>query len=301
MWARAHACATPPSRVTEPPAFSIASTADLDAPWTWKDSLALSSPTPRIFTPSRGLETTPAATSDSTVTAAALSSLPASMACWMRPTLTSLRSIAFGLLKPRFGRRRCRGIWPPSKPLIATPERDVCPLTPRPPVLPLPEPIPRPTRMRFLVEPSLSRISLSFMTFSSLPVDNAHEVLDLFDHAAHRRGVGKRRGPMKLVELQADQRLALLGVATDRRPDLLNGDGGCCSLRLVCHCVSLPYASAPAASPSTASRRRAWSVETFRPRRAATEPGLSSFLRASKVARTRLYGFDEPRDLDTTS
>src|SRR5919107_2412093 len=151
----------------------------------------------------------------------------------MRPTLTSFSSMAFGLLKPRFGRRRCSGIWPPSKPLIATPVRAFWPLTPRPPVLPLPEPMPRPTRMRFLVAPSLSRISLSFMTLSSLPVDNAHEVLDLLDHAAHRRGVGKRRGPMELVELQADQRLALLGVATDRGPDLLNGDGGGCCLRLV--------------------------------------------------------------------
>src|SRR5215203_1291730 len=80
MWALAHACATPPSRVTEPPAFSIASTADLDAPATWKESFVLSSPTPRIFTPSRGLETTPAATSVSTVTAAPVSSLPASTA-----------------------------------------------------------------------------------------------------------------------------------------------------------------------------------------------------------------------------
>src|SRR6478735_1446630 len=108
---------------------------------------------------------------------------------------------------------------------MATPERDVWPFTPRPPVLPLPEPIPRPTRMRFFVAPSLSRISLSFMSLSSLPVDNAHEVLDLLDHAAHRRGVDKRRGPMKLVELQADQRLTLLGLATDRGSDLLNGDG----------------------------------------------------------------------------
>src|ERR687890_1412564 len=117
----------------------------------------------------------------------------------MRPRLTSLRSRAFGGVKPRFGRRRWSGIWPPSKPLIDTPVRAFWPFTPRPAVLPLPEPMPRPTRMRFLVEPSLSRISLSFMTFSSLPqalvvLDNAHEVLDLFDHAAHRRGVGKRRG-----------------------------------------------------------------------------------------------------------
>ena len=67
------------------------------------------------------------------------------------------------LLKPRFGRRRCNGIWPPSKPLMRTPERAVWPLPPRPEVLPLPEPMPRPTRMRFLREPALSAISLSFI------------------------------------------------------------------------------------------------------------------------------------------
>src|SRR5215213_585630 len=155
--------------------------------------------------------------------------------------------------------------------------------------------------MRFLVEPSLSRISLSFMTLSSLPVDNAHEVLDLLDHAANCRRVFQGRGAVKLVEFEADQRLALLGLAADRRADLLNGDGGCCGSRILCHCQSLPYASAPAASLVSASRRRACSVETFRPRRAATERGLSSFLSASKVARTRLYGFDEPSDFETTS
>src|SRR5918995_4248741 len=61
------------------------------------------------------------------------------------------------------------------------------------------------------------------------------------------------------------------------------------------------YASAPTASASEASRRRDCSVETLRPRRAATARGLSSFLSASKVARTRLYGFDDPIDFDTTS
>src|SRR6266852_3537644 len=63
----------------------------------------------------------------------------------------------------RFGSRRCSGIWPPSKPLMRTPERAVWPLPPRPAVLPLPEPMPRPTRMRFLREPALSAISLSFI------------------------------------------------------------------------------------------------------------------------------------------
>src|ERR1700722_17585381 len=81
----------------------------------------------------------------------------------MRPRLTSLRSRGFGGLKPRLGRRRCSGIWPPSKPLIRTPERAVWPLPPRPDCLPLPEPMPRPTRMRGLDAPGLSLTSLSFM------------------------------------------------------------------------------------------------------------------------------------------
>ena len=55
-------------------------------------------------------------------------------------------------LKPRLGRRRCSGIWPPSKPTLwKPPERDFWPLWPRPAVLPRPEPMPRPTRRRRLL------------------------------------------------------------------------------------------------------------------------------------------------------
>src|SRR5207253_10429389 len=72
------------------------------------------------------------------------------------------------LLKPRFGSRMWSGIWPPSKPLIDTPERAFAPFWPRPAVLPLPEPMPRPTRMRPLRAPWLSRSSLSFMVLHSL-------------------------------------------------------------------------------------------------------------------------------------
>src|SRR5919107_4508184 len=111
---------------------------------------------------------------------------------------------------------------------MRTPERAVWPLPPRPPVLPLPEPIPRPMRMRALVAPSLSRISESFMTPSSLPVRgvvlDAHEVLDLLDHAAHRRGVGQGRGAADLVQAEPDEGLALLGLAADRRAGLLDRD-----------------------------------------------------------------------------
>src|ERR1035437_9140650 len=104
----------------------------------------------------------------------------------MRPTLTSATSAEGNGLKPRLGNRRDNGIWPPSKPLIATPEREVWPLTPRPQVLSLPQPIPRPTRMRFLRAPSLSRISLSFIG-SSLALLDPDQVVHLGDHAAHRR------------------------------------------------------------------------------------------------------------------
>ena len=60
---------------------------------------------------------------------------------------TSAMSSRVGELKPRLGRRRCSGIWPPSKPsLWKPPERAFWPLWPRPAVLPQPEPTPRPTR-----------------------------------------------------------------------------------------------------------------------------------------------------------
>src|SRR5215210_3737752 len=159
--------------------------------------------------------------------------------------------------------------------------------------------MPRPTRMRSLTAPSLSEISFSFMMPCSARLADAHEVLDLLDHAAHRRGVGQGRGAADLVEPQPDQGLALLGLAADRRADLLDRDGR--ALVVLCH-RRLPYAASPAASPaSPASRRRLCRAETLRPRRAATARGESSFLSALKVARTRLYGFDEPSDFATTS
>ena len=49
-------------------------------------------------------------------------------------------------LNPLFGKRRYKGVCPPSKPgLIAPPERAPAPFCPRVEVLPIPEPRPRPT------------------------------------------------------------------------------------------------------------------------------------------------------------
>src|SRR6266550_79250 len=53
------------------------------------------------------------------------------------------------------GMRRMSGIWPPSKPgRTLPPWRAVWPLPPRPAVLPIPEPGPRPLRMRARCEPT---------------------------------------------------------------------------------------------------------------------------------------------------
>src|SRR4051794_3556535 len=105
------------------------------------------------------------------------------------------------LLEPRFGSRMWSGIWPPSKPLIDTPERALAPFWPRPAVLPRPEPIPRPTRTRLWRAPLLSLISLSFMVLHSLSLlsrtprlgqcqgsgglVDPHQMLHLLDLATH--------------------------------------------------------------------------------------------------------------------
>src|SRR5229473_106607 len=197
----------------------------------------------------------------------------------MRSRLISAYSTRKMLLKPRFGNRRCSGIWPPSKPLMRTPERAVWPLPPRPAVLPLPEPMPRPTRMRFLREPALSAISLSFIAlspcFALFLVDDADEMLNLCDHAANGRRVLQLGDPADLVELEADQRRTLRVVAADRAAGLLDLDHLCglghrlnSEKRESAFC----YSATASASPPT---RRDCSVDTLMLRRAATERGES--------------------------
>src|SRR5690606_24432136 len=143
-----------------------------------------------------------------------------------------------GLTKPRFGRRRCSGIWPPSKPLMATPERDFWPLWPWPLVLPSPDPAPRPRRLGFFVAPGLSRSSFSFIDASPLPdapgvrpsrrprmtcgrqkrppeslplLDDLDEVRNRVHHPADRGRVLELAGAVHLVQPQPDQGLALDG------------------------------------------------------------------------------------------
>src|SRR5579864_7937057 len=111
--------------------------------------------------------------------------------------LNSLRKI---LVKPRFGMRRCSGIWPPSKPrIMREPVRERWPLCPRVEVLPMPEPIPRPTRLRFSDAffgarifdkfiNTLSSVSSSAMNLADLMarLHDLDQMRNLRDHAANR-------------------------------------------------------------------------------------------------------------------
>src|SRR5688572_14006446 len=99
--------------------------------------------------------------------------------------------------------------------------------------------MPRPTRMRALVAPGWSAISLSFIALFSF-VDHADKVAHAGNHAAHGRIVGKRLPPADLVEAETDQRCALLARATLRAAGLLDRDGLAVALRGHRQLLTLP-------------------------------------------------------------
>src|SRR6266567_2943780 len=125
-----------------PPALVIFSCADFENLCACTVIADVSSPSPRILT-GRLVLMTPALRSTS-----GLMVLSPSAASFSR--FTMLYSVRKMLVNPRFGNRRCSGIWPPSKPrIMREPLRERWPLCPRVEVLPMPDPIPRPTRFLF--------------------------------------------------------------------------------------------------------------------------------------------------------
>src|SRR5918995_7130015 len=112
------------------------------------------------------------------------------------------------------------GSCPPSTPFSGTRVRAFWPFTPRPAVLPLPEPMPRPTRLDLCRAPGLSRISLSFIAELRPSAFHPQEVGDLPDHAADGGRVLQLPRAVHLVETEADQRLLLPRLAADGRADL---------------------------------------------------------------------------------
>src|ERR1035437_2512456 len=130
-----------------PPAFSIASCAVLENLCAWMVTGPASLPLLSTLMRPPFLRSRPSSTILSSV-----NSVPGAVAriSATRSRPSSVYSTRKILLKPRFGRRRCSGIWPPSKPRISEePEREPWPLVPRVAVLPMPEPMPRPTRFLF--------------------------------------------------------------------------------------------------------------------------------------------------------
>src|SRR5262245_32031115 len=139
----------PPITSTVPPAALIFLTARALNLCALTAREIFKSPSATILTPSTAFFTKPCRTSSSGVTvlpALKPESCPRLIAAYSRRKIE--------LLNPRFGRRRCKGIWPPSKPRFCeVPAREPCPLLPRQAVLPCPEPGPRPTLLRLCVAP----------------------------------------------------------------------------------------------------------------------------------------------------
>src|SRR6202030_1534659 len=154
------------------------------------------SPSPRILMSALALLMMPALTSTSGVTSFCPSSA-------MRSRFTTSYPTRKMLWKPRFGKRRCNGIWPPSKPrIMREPERDRCPLCPRPEVLPMPEPMPRPTRFLFslalrgdLNVDKFMCVSYSFALRARWPRLSLYD-LDQVRHFFHHAADGRRIYPL---------------------------------------------------------------------------------------------------------
>src|SRR5262245_55945771 len=120
-----------------------------------------------------------------------VTSVPASNRSAITSRFTTSNSTRKGLWNPRLGTRRCSGIWPPSNPrLCLKPERDFAPLCPRPAVLPLPDPWPRPMRFLACFAPLGGRRFDRFMSLLS----HLDQVPHLQNHAAGRRRVGQLHG-----------------------------------------------------------------------------------------------------------
>src|SRR5512137_2754663 len=237
--------------------------------------------------------TSPAARSDWTSTTLPAGTRPRSV------TVTSSYSSRNGLWKPNFGRRRCSGIWPPSKPSkCMLPVRAFWPLPPRPAVLPRPEAWPRPTRLRTLVAPrgafswfsddmsvpfypmgagrarrgrSLGLAGLAAHRRGGVHTLPGHEVPDLADHPHGGRGVGEDLGGIGLLETHSGHDHPVRGRNPGQSVLQRHLDG--------CHRRPLPYSCISA---------------VVLPRIWATRSALRSRFSPATVALSTLCGLREP-------
>src|SRR4051812_48394547 len=209
-------------RVMLPPAAPIFSAAEEEkaCACTWT-SMPPRSPVPRTLTG------WPRRTAPASARASGLMDPPWGNSAAIRSRLTTWNTTLFGFLKPEsLGSRMFSGVWPPSK-RAETFDRAPVPLVPRPAVLPL-EPSPRPTRVFGVWAPGAGRrwwtlrvivVSCSADLFCVNDFQ-AHEVRHRSDHPADLGTVLLDDRVVDPLEAQGPQRLPLVGLRADRRPDL---------------------------------------------------------------------------------
>src|SRR3954465_2920887 len=229
--------------------------------WAWTVSGLVSSPLARILTGTSLRLPNPLAASASSVTSA-----PLSKRFSRSPRLTVCvcvrnrsKGIDFFMCGPRSLRiRMWIGIWPPSKLCrVLLPAREPAPFWPRPAVLPVPEPSPRPTRLRALREPGAGLRECSPMRSSVLSsaILDLHEVADAVDHAPRLLVVLDLDRLADPAQAERAQRLALGVVGAVLRLDLPHlHDSGASSAGSASAAGSSAGASASAAGSASAAR-----------------------------------------------
>src|SRR3954453_18148437 len=207
--------------------------------------------------------------------------------------------IDFFMCGPRSLRMRMWiGIWPPSKLCrVLLPARAPAPFWPRPAVLPVPEPSPRPTRLRALRLPGAG-LRVCRPKSSEFSVIDPHQVAHAVEHAAGLRRVLDLDRLADAAQPERTQRVELRLVRPVLALDLRHlHDAGASSAA-----SAVPFDSPPTGAPSSVSvaarsppRPSTWLID--RPRSSATSSGVRRDCRPATVALTRLIGFCEPSDL----
>src|SRR6185295_5774273 len=161
----------------------------------------------------------------------------------------------------------------------------------------MPEPSPRPTRLRALRLPGAG-----FSVCSPKSLIDLHQVAHAMQHAACLRGVLDLDGVVDLAQPQRAQGVDLLAVGSVAALDLRHLHAGSSSTATcassAASVVPLTPASVSAACFSPPSPR---TPLIDRPRSSATSSGVRRPCRPATVALTRLIGFCEPSDLERMS
>src|SRR5579862_8880803 len=192
---------------------------------------------------------------------------------------TMLYSTRKMFVNPRFGMRRCSGIWPPSKPrIMREPLRERWPLCPRVEVLPMPEPMPRPTRFlpsfAFFGARTFERFIRNSFSLETLRLYvhnllDLNQVRDLCHHAADGRRIRTFNHLIQSREPQALDDQLMFHRSTDRGP----------------HPLQMKFAGRRAGFLCCHSRLPSLYISSMvLPRIAATSDRFLSFFNASKVA-----------------